>query len=57
VKTHPEIITKTEIKCLKEYTPLPNNLAFMGISGELDFSESFTIPTAYLSHEITFWPL
>lgn len=51
----PLMFTKHEIKCMKEYLPLPERLDGWALSGRVDLHETFFIPQAtFHSHHIRF---
>jgi len=51
----PLVIPAEELKCFKEYLPLPESLDSRAQFGPLDLSETFYVPTtSYYSHEISF---
>ena len=53
----PLVVTAEELRCLKEYLPLPESLDSVAAAGSVDISEAFYIPMqSYHAHEISFTP-
>jgi len=51
----PVVLTHEELNCQKEHLPLPDTLDAKAISGTVDMSDSYYIPTMFqYSHEIKF---
>ena len=51
----PLVLSAEELKCLKQYLPLPTSLDTLVQAGPLDLSETFYAPTAsFFSHEMSF---
>lgn len=51
----PVVLTHEELNCQKEHLPLPDSLDAKAISGSIDTSDSYYIPTMFqYSHETTF---
>jgi hypothetical protein len=49
------VVSKAELACLKEYLPLPASLEAFSITGSVDISETFYLPSyAFTSQKILF---
>jgi len=54
-ETTPVLVTAEELDCRREHLPLPDDLDINGVTSQIDWSESFYLPTyAFTSHEMLY---